>query len=60
MKAYEDELYEKWKENVENMLPGLLKHNLLVKPQHQQGAADTHEAEKGDGEQGTVRKFYFL
>ena len=54
MKAYEDELYEKWKENVENMLPGLLKHNLLVKPQHQQGAADTHEAEKGDGEQGTV------
>ena len=33
MKAYEDQLYEQWKEGVEQILPGLLRKNLLVKPQ---------------------------
>ena len=32
MKAYEDQLYEQWKESVEHILPGLLRRNLLVKP----------------------------
>ncbi len=32
MKAYEDHLYEEWKAQVEAVLPGLLKRNLLVKP----------------------------
>ena len=32
MKAYEDHLYEMWKDQVEAVLPGLLKKNLLVKP----------------------------
>ena len=32
MKAYEDTLYEQWKENVEHILPNLLRHNLLTKP----------------------------
>ena len=32
MKAYEDQLYEQWREGVEHILPGLLRRNLLVKP----------------------------
>ena len=32
MKAYEDHLYEQWRENVEAILPALLKRNLLIKP----------------------------
>ena len=32
MKEYEDEKYEEWVENVENILPGLLKRNLLTTP----------------------------
>ena len=35
MKAYEDSLYEQWRENVEAILPSLLKRNLLVKPSDQ-------------------------
>ena len=32
MKAYEDQLYEQWKENVHAVLQTLLKRNLLIKP----------------------------
>ena len=32
MKDYEDELYDEWLEHVENVLPGLLKRNLLTVP----------------------------
>ncbi len=32
MKAFEDRLYEEWKTQVEVILPGLLKRNLLIKP----------------------------
>ena len=32
MKAYEDVLYEQWRQQVEATLPTLLKHNLLAKP----------------------------
>ena len=43
MKAYEDNLYEMWKANTEMVLPVLLKHNLLVKPQDR--AQTSHEAD---------------
>ncbi len=36
MKAYEDHLYEQWRDNVEQVLPSLLKRNLLIKPEQQQ------------------------
>ena len=32
MKAYEDTLYDQWRENVEQILPSLLRRNLLTKP----------------------------
>jgi len=32
MKDYEDEKYVLWREHVEQVLPGLLKRNLLAKP----------------------------
>ena len=32
MKLYEDTKYEMWKEHVEQVLPSLLKRNLLIKP----------------------------
>lgn len=32
MKDYEDIRYAEWRDNVEQILPGLLKRNLLVKP----------------------------
>ena len=45
MKAYEDHLYEQWKEGVEAVLPSLLKRNLLIKP-HEKQAPSTADAEK--------------
>ena len=36
MKAYEDQLYEQWKENVQAVLQTLLKRNLLIKPDRTQ------------------------
>ncbi|XP_067660223.1 dynein axonemal heavy chain 10-like [Haliotis asinina] len=36
MKTYEDQKYEMWRETVEQVLPSLLKRNLLVKPSHLQ------------------------
>ena len=50
MKAYEDQLYELWRENVEGTLPALLKCNLLIKPsdkQQQQEADDKQQEEAG-------------
>ena len=32
MKLFEDTKYEMWKEHVEQVLPSLLKRNLLIKP----------------------------
>lgn len=32
MKEYEDQKYAQWREHVEQVLPGLLKRNLLVRP----------------------------
>lgn len=32
MRAYEDQLYEQWRQQVEAVLPSLLKRNLLSKP----------------------------
>jgi len=36
MKAYEDLLYERWRQQVEATLPVLLKKNLLAKPETEQ------------------------
>ena len=40
MKEYEDRHYERWLEHVEAVLPGLMKHTVLVRvtstPQHAQ------------------------
>ena len=55
MKAYEDSLYEQWKENVEAILPSLLKRNLLIKPADRAAmlppegdGAEKSEAEAGE------------
>ncbi|KAL3856163.1 hypothetical protein ACJMK2_010948 [Sinanodonta woodiana] len=49
MKAYEDMKYEQWREHVEQVLPSLLKRNLLVKPtQAQQLQLQAQEEEKED------------
>ena len=50
MKAYEDQLYEQWKESVEHILPGLLRRNLLVKPTVKEVAPE--EMEDVDKEAG--------
>ena len=54
MKAFEDHLYEEWKTQVEIVLPGLLKRNLLVKPSDKQAPIvpaddDTHDYTKEAG-----------
>jgi len=53
MKAYEDLLYEQWRQQVEATLPSLLKRNLLAKPgsvKPDTKAGETGgEAENADG-----------
>lgn len=34
LKSYEDMKYAEWRINVENILPSILKKNLLVKPKY--------------------------
>ncbi|XP_021370512.1 dynein heavy chain 10, axonemal-like isoform X1 [Mizuhopecten yessoensis] len=48
MKQYEDQKYEAWKDNVELILPSLLKRNLLVKPHHSQLTQQGHD-DRGEG-----------
>ncbi|XP_074640231.1 dynein axonemal heavy chain 10-like [Tubulanus polymorphus] len=53
MKAYEDLKYDMWRESVEQVLPSLLKRNLLIKPSektHQQQEQAENDAPKEDGE----------
>ncbi|ELU10552.1 hypothetical protein CAPTEDRAFT_221643 [Capitella teleta] len=45
MKAYEDSLYEQWKDNVEAVLPALLKRNLLIKPHDKLAQQGGHQKE---------------
>jgi len=45
MKAYEDLLYEQWRQQVEATLPILLKRNLLAKPD----TAGSVKSESSDG-----------
>ena len=54
MKAYEDNLYEQWRENVESTLSQLLKRNLLVKPHERQPppAQTVHVVDQDDLETG--------
>ncbi|CAG5126036.1 unnamed protein product, partial [Candidula unifasciata] len=68
MRAYEELKYEQWKENVEAVLPGLLKRNLLVKQSYQiatptptqhsaTGSGDKEEERHSAAEiQGTVKE----
>ena len=68
MKAYEDTLYEQWKENVEHILPNLLRHNLLTKPVRETAAEGQitgiqHEGvplEEDDGEAVSLQSLYSL
>jgi hypothetical protein len=54
MKLYEDTKYEMWKENVEQILPSLLKRNLLIKPSHTLQAQGLQGPlpDNGDGDVG--------
>ena len=54
MKAYEDNLYEQWRENVESILSQLLKRNLLVKPLERQPAVLHPAQEQEDPENGKL------
>ena len=51
MKAYEDHLYEEWKAQVEAVLPGLLKRNLLVKPTDKMLVQEENSAANADGKE---------
>ena len=58
MKAYEDELYEQWKVNVEMVLPNLLKRNLLIKPVDKVYLqAQTNNDEQGKEQEGGTTFF---
>ncbi|XP_064619187.1 dynein axonemal heavy chain 10-like isoform X2 [Lineus longissimus] len=61
MKAYEDHKYEQWKDNVEQVLPSLLKRNLLIKPaeklQQQQESGEPTTLDKEDGENQMELKY---
>ena len=60
MKAYEDQLYEQWKESVEHILPGLLRRNLLVKPSLKEANVDDDdELKEGDKEARKCNLYYF-
>ncbi|XP_052801261.1 dynein axonemal heavy chain 10-like isoform X3 [Mya arenaria] len=52
MKTYEEGRYEQWRESVEQILPSLLKRNLIVKPTpaQQLQLQQQHTAEEGHGE----------
>ena len=57
MKAFEDDLYEQWREHVSQILPGLLKRNLIIKPtdkMHQQGQTPQPENDALDDAAGTT------
>lgn len=60
MKAYEDKLYEQWKDNVEAILPSLLKKNLLVKPHERALTIVMDEEKKGESEAGNVSRLFSL
>lgn len=55
MKEYEDRKYKVWREHVEVILPGLLKRNLLTRPQDQMPSGKTHEHAGGDDGDDTHR-----
>ncbi|XP_041455872.1 dynein heavy chain 10, axonemal-like [Lytechinus variegatus] len=55
MKEYEDKKYKVWREHVEVILPGLLKRNLLTRPQDQLPSGKTHEPSGGDDGDDTHR-----
>ena len=50
MRAYEDQLYEQWRQQVEAALPSLLKRNLLAKPASDK--ADDVDLDKVESETG--------
>lgn len=52
MKLYEDNKYEQWREHVEQVLPSLLKRNLIVKPSHAQQLQLQQQQQAEDGHDG--------
>ncbi len=50
MKAYEDRLFEQWVEQVQAVLPSLLKRNLLVKPHDRQPPSSGPIIDVDDGQ----------
>ena len=52
MKAYEDQKYEQWKDHVEQILPSLLKKNLIIKPTHAQQQQLQLQQQQQAGEDG--------
>lgn len=52
MKLYEDQKYESWREHVEQILPSLLKRNLIVKPTHAQQVQLQQQQAGEDGGDG--------
>jgi hypothetical protein len=58
MKAYEDNLYDQWRENVESTLSQLLKRNLLVKPHERQPPPAQVVMDQEDAENGQYPNLY--
>ena len=59
MKAYEDQKYEQWRDHVDQILPSLLKKNLIIKPtqaqqQQLQQLQQQQAAEDGQEDPGNI------
>jgi dynein heavy chain len=52
MKQYEDSRYEQWREHVEQILPSLLKRNLIIKPTHAQQVQLQQQQQNEEGGEG--------
>ena len=57
MKLYEDTKYEMWKETVEQILPSLLKRNLLIKPAISQSLTAQHMPNPPEDTGGDVGEY---
>ncbi|CAH1233746.1 DNAH10 [Branchiostoma lanceolatum] len=57
MKVFEDEKYAAWREQVEQVLPGFLKKNLLAKPQQTEEEAQGKEETPAAGEEAKKVKY---
>jgi hypothetical protein len=58
MKAYEDAKFDEWRVHVEEILPELLKANLLIKPKHNKNS-NIPVLTSVDQETGIIFKFSY-